>query len=472
MELTWLDGVGQSALLASGAASSRELFEESLAAITELDPVLGAVCWTRYAEAKAESVHARGPFAGIPILLKDLGAAAAGESSTGGFRQLRSHPATSTSYVVEHLQDAGFVRLGRTAVPELASSPTTEPPGRPPTRNPWDPRRSAGGSSGGSAAAVASGMVAIAHASDGGGSIRIPASACGLVGLKATRGRVSAGPDAGESWAGVAVDGVLTRSVRDTAAVLDVLGRRRIGEPYYPPPLATTLLQAMSIAPAPLRIGFTTGVFEYGTPAHPECAAAVDRTATMLAALGHDVVAACPDAMFDEHFEFHFDMLVAAEAVVSFADLERVLGREMGADEIEPRNRALWERGRALTIDRYLLSRHWLSVWSRRMARWWSEFDLLLTPTVAAPPPKLGWFGEAGPEQERRRIEDYHPYSGQFNVTGQPAISLPLHMTADGLPVGIQLVAAYGRDDLLVQVASQLEAAAPWADRRPQIAWR
>jgi amidase len=462
-ELDTLDGTGQAHLIASGELTPRELLEHTILAIERADPVIHAIESQRFDAAWRECGARTGSaFCGVPLLLKDLGAAAEGEPSTGGFTQLRSVMASRTSYVVDSFEAAGFVRIGRTSVPELASSPTTENTGRPPVRNPWDLTKSAGGSSGGSGAAVAAGIVAIAHGSDGGGSIRIPASACGLVGLKATRGRVSAGPDAGEGWAGAAVDGVLTRTVRDTAGALQALSTVRPGEPYYPPPLRIGLLSALEAPPPRLRIGFTTDVFEYGSPAHPDCVEATQAVAELLESLGHDVERHRPRALFEAEFEERFDVIVAAEAVASFAALERTLARPIRSAELEPRNAALWERGQRISVKRYLESRHWLQTWARRVADWWTEFDVLVTPTVAAPPPTIGWFSEAGPEIEKRRIEDYHPYSGQFNVTGQPAISLPLGRSRSGLPIGVQLVAEYGRDDLLIQIAAQLELAAPW----------
>lgn len=458
-----LDGTAQARLISSGEIAPAELLEQTIRAIERLDPVVHAIESRRFDAARRECDARTGTaFGGVPILLKDLGATAEGEPSTGGFAQLRSITASRTSYIVESLEAAGFVRIGRTSVPELASSPTTENSGRPPVRNPWDLTKSAGGSSGGSAAAVAAGMVAIAHGSDGGGSIRIPASACGLVGLKATRGRVSAGPDAGEGWAGAAVDGVLTRTVRDTAGAMHVLSTVRLGEPYYPPPLRIDLLSALTTPPPSLRIGFTTDVFEYGSPAHPDCVEATEAAAELLESLGHHVERHHPRAVFEAEFEERFDVIVAAEAVNSLAALERTLARPVSPAELEPRNAALWERGKRISVEHYLESRYWLQTWARRVADWWAEFDLLVTPTVAAPPPPIGWFSEAGPEIEKRRIEDYHPYSGQFNVTGQPAISLPLGRSHSGLPIGVQLVAAYGQDDLLIQVAAQLELAAPW----------
>jgi amidase len=312
-------------------------------------------------------------------------------------------------------------------------------------------------------------MVSVAHANDGGGSIRIPASECGLVGLKPTRGRVSQGPLVGEGWAGGTIDGSVTRTVRDTAAVLDAISGRMPGEPYYAPPLPRPLREEVGADPGRLRIGYLDrpGIETY--LADPECAAAVAATARLLESLGHRVAQSSPPAASEEEFGTHFTTIIAADTEASFRALEMFLGRPIGDDEIEARNATHRRNGRAMSAVTYLESRYWLGMWARRMAAWWQEYDLLLTPTLGAPPPRLGWFTEQGPEVEGHRIASFIPYTPQFNMTGQPAISLPLHQTPDGLPVGVQLVAGYGREDLLIRVASQLEQAAPWADRRPAV---
>jgi amidase len=311
-------------------------------------------------------------------------------------------------------------------------------------------------------------MVPVAHANDGGGSIRIPASECGLVGLKPTRARVSQGPVVGEGWAGGTIDGAVTRSVRDAAAVLDAISGAMPGEPYYAPPFVRPLREEVGVAPGRLRVGF---IDRPGNPLyldHAECREAVAGAVRLLDSLGHDVEESGPAAMFEEEFSRHFVTIIAADTEASFQAFEMLLGRPIAADEIEPRNRVYREWGKSMLAVDYLDARAWLGMWSRRMAQWWTSYDVLVTPTVAAPPPRLGWFTEV-PEQEGQRIVSFIPYTAQFNMTGQPAVSLPLHWSADGLPVGVQLVAAYGREDLLVRLASQVEEAAPWADRRPPV---
>jgi amidase len=312
-------------------------------------------------------------------------------------------------------------------------------------------------------------MVPAAHANDGGGSIRIPASECGLVGLKPTRGRVSQGPEIGEAWAGGTIDGTVTRTVRDAAGILDVISTRMPGEPYYAPPLPRPLSQEVGADPGRLRIGLLDRPGAENYLDDPECRAAVAAAARLLESLGHHIDESGPAAMFEPEFADHFVAIIAADTEAIVQAFEMLLGRPVSDDEIEPRNAFYRQSGRNMGAVQYLASRYWIGSWARRMADWWTGHDLLLTPTLGAPPPELGWFTEAGPETEGRRVGSFIPYTAQFNMTGQPAVSLPLHWTPDGLPVGVQLVAAYGREDVLVQVASQLEQAAPWAGRRPQV---
>jgi amidase len=469
IDTTWLDATAQADLVRRGEVSAAELVEAAIGRIEKLNPRLGAVVRTRFGEARADAARdlPDGPFRGVPILYKDLGCPVAGEVTSFGVGPMQDLAWPATSYLAEAFRRAGFVPLGRTNVPEMGTTVTTEARSFPAARNPWDPARSAGGSSGGAAVAVASGMVPVAHGSDGGGSIRIPASACGLVGLKPTRGRVSQGPLAAESWAGGTIDGVLTRTVRDAAGVLDVISTREPGEPYYPPPLRRPLGMEVGACPGRLRIGVLGRPGTENYLDDPHCRAAVAAAARLLESLGHDVTESAPAAMFEPEFPRHFGTIIAADAEATFQAFERLLGRPIGADEIEPRNAGYRRAGAAMGAVAYLRSRAWIGTWARRMASWWQDHDLLLTPTLGAPPPELGWFTAQGPEQESRRVVSFIPYTSQFNMTGQPAVSLPLHWTPGGLPVGVQLAAAYGREDLLVQVASQVEQAAPWAGRHP-----
>ncbi len=480
-DTTWMDATAQAELVRSGQAGPTELVEAAIERIERVNPQLDAVLRTRYDEALREAAGdlPDGPFRGVPILLKDLGCHVAGEATNYGTSFFRDAGVRwpDDSYLARQFRAAGFVVLGRTNVPEFGTTVTTEPRANPPARNPWNPDHSTGGSSGGSAAAVAAGLVPVAHANDGGGSIRIPASECGLVGLKPTRARVSQGPDVGEGWAGATIDGAVTRSVRDAAAVLDAISSPMPGDPYVAPPFARPLAAEVGAPLGRLRVGVLD--IEPGEQYldHPDCRAAVAHAGRLLEELGCSVEPGTPDGMFDETFQRFFVTTIAADMAMTMAAIEGVvLGREVADEELEPRNALYRAVGRQLLAADYLAAREWLNGWSRQMAGFWapedqggSGFDLFLTPTVGAPPPALGWFTEAGPEQEGARISSFIPYTAQFNVTGQPAISLPLHQTVDGLPVGVQLVAAFGREDVLVRVAAALEEAAPWADRRPAV---
>ncbi len=468
-DMTWLDATGQADLVRRGEVSPAELVEAAIARIEAVNPLLDAVIRTSFDRAREQAAGdlPDGPFRGVPILLKDLGCLVTGEPTAFGLGPLRDIAWPVTSYLAEQFAAAGFVALGRTNVPEMGTTVTTEPMSFPPARNPWDLSRSTGGSSGGAAAAVAAGLVPVAHASDGGGSIRIPASECGLVGLKPTRGRVSQGPVVGEAWAGGTIDGALTRTVRDAAGVLDAIRAPMPGDPYSAPALPRPLADEVGLDPGRLRIGVLDRPGADFFLDDPQCRAAVAGAARALESLGHEVTGSWPAAMFEPEFGGHFMTIIAADTAGTLRAFELALGREIADDEIEPRNAAHREAGRALSAVDYLASRAWFGQWARRMAHWWGDHDLLLTPTLGAPPPELGWFTAAGPQEEGRRIGSFIPYTPQFNMTGQPAVSLPLHWTDDGLPVGVQLVAAYGREDLLVRVASQLELATPWAGRRP-----
>lgn len=479
-DTTWLDASAQAELVRTGQVSPSELVQDAIERIERVNPQLDAVLRDRFDAARddARGELPDGPFRGVPMLLKDLGCHVAGEATHYGTSYLRDAGVTwpTDSHLARQFRAAGFVALGRTNVPEFGTTITTEPAAHRPTRNPWNPAHSAGGSSGGSAAAVAAGLVPVAHASDGGGSIRIPSSVCGLVGLKPTRARVSHGPEVGEGWAGATTDGVLTRTVRDAAAVLDVISAPMPGDPYVAPALHRPLAQEVGAPVGRLRVGLLNTGRGEGAAGDPDCRAAVDRTGQLLEQLGCTVEPGTPDGMFDEQFMRSFGATIAADIALALATHERLLGRPVRDDELEPRNAAYRAMGQRLSSADYLAARALLGGWARRMAAFWApaehggqDFDLLVTPTVGTPPPELGWFSAAGPEQEGRRIGGFMPYTAQFNVTGQPAISLPLHWTQDGLPVGVQLVAAFGREDVLVRVAAALEEAAPWADRRPPV---
>ncbi|MGE0140982.1 MAG: amidase [Ilumatobacteraceae bacterium] len=472
-DATDLGAVAQARLVATGEVAPGELVERAIAAAEAVNPAINAIIHPRFDAARTEAATATGPFAGVPIVVKDLGCAMAGEPHHQGVRALKAidHRAPEDSAMYHRLRAAGFVVIGRTNTPEWGSTITTEPLAYGPTRNPWNLDHSTGGSSGGSAAAVAAGIVAVGHANDGGGSIRIPASECGLVGLKPSRGRVSLAPATGESWMGATIDGVVTRSVVDTAALLDVLAGYEPGDPYMAPPFDRPLVDEVGADPGTLRIG----VLDHpplGADGHPDCTAAVADAAALLTRLGHEVDDGWPAAIGDPSFGEHFRNIVATWTANDIAELEQIIGRPVTDGDIEADNMTLGEIGKALSAQQYVAAMLEVHRWCRGVLAWWHPadgsrgYDILVTPTIAAPPPKIGYLSEPG---KGYRIFELLQYTAQFNVTGQPAISLPLHMTSDGLPVGVQLVAAYGREDLLVRLAAQIEAAAPWSARRPPV---
>ncbi len=464
----------QAAMVARGEVGRRELVQAAIDAAERLDPHLNAIIHRRFERALAEADAATGPYAGVPIVMKDLGGTIAGEPHHMGVRALRDldHRAAADSATYRRLRGAGFVAIGRTNTPEWGCTITTEPLAYGPSHNPWDLGHSTGGSSGGSAAAVASGIVAVGHASDGGGSIRIPASECGLVGLKPARGRVSGAPEVGESWMGATTEGAVTTSVRDAAMVLDVLAGYEPGDPYMAPPFARPLADEVGADPGVLRIGVLDTPPLPGATRHPDCVAAVATTVRLLELLGHRVEASFPTAIGAPTFRRNYTTIIAAWTANDLAALEQLLGRAATADDVEPDNLALAEIGRQVTAQQYVEAQLAVHRWCREVIDWWLPadgspgFDLLVTPTLAAPPPPIGYLAAPG---AGGRLRELLQYTAQFNVTGQPAVSLPMHWTPEGLPVGVQLVAAPWREDVLVRVASQLEQLAPWSGRIPPV---
>lgn len=472
-ELLALDATGQAEAVGRGDVSPVELVDAAIAAAEALNPSLNAIIHERYQRARDEAVARReGPFAGVPMVVKDLGAQQAGEPHHRGTTALKDigYVGPHDSALWRRFRDAGFIAIGRTNTPELGSTITTEPVAYGPTRNPWHLDHSTGGSSGGSAAAVAASIVAVGHANDGGGSIRIPASECGLVGLKPSRGRVSQAPDLGESWAGATIDGAVTRSVRDAAAVLDVIAGYEPGDPYTAVPFSGLLFDEVGVDPGRLRIGLLDR--SPTVPAHPDCVTAVEHAGRLLAELGHDVEVSAPDAMFDPGMLERFLTILFASSAVEGAELEALLGRPLADGDLEPANLAAIHLGRSIGAVDYLAAVNGQHRWTREMLSWWHPldgqpgFDILVSPVIAGPPPLIGYL--SGPEADER-LRDLLQYTAQFNVTGQPAISLPLWCNDAGLPIGVQFVAAHHREDVLVRLAAQLEAAEPWIERRPLV---
>jgi len=473
-DTAWLDATGQAELIRSKEVSPTELVDAAIGRIEKLNPELNAVIHELFAPARDQAAAGAlpdGPFRGVPFLLKDLAAELAGTPFNEGLAFAGDYRSPATQTLTQRYIDAGFVICGKTNTPELGILPTTEPRRFGPTRNPWDTTRSTGGSSGGSAAAVASGMVPAAHANDGGGSIRIPASCCGLVGLKPTRGRNSLAPAYGDLMGGLVAEHVVTRSVRDSAAILDATAGPVPGDPYWAPPLlGPSFSAAAATPPSPLRVAVLSAS-PVGSEVHADCVAAVQAAAAHCESLGHQVEEATLSVDGDA-FVTHFVNQWACANAWALADWEKRVGREATEGDLEPLSWALIELGRSVNGGQYLVSVQELQSISRQIADYFEGIDVLLTPTLAEPPAPLGTFDSppGEPLAGLFRAATYTPFTPPFNVTGQPGISLPLHWNDDGLPVGVQFVGRFGDEETLLALAGQLEQAAPWAERRPPVA--
>jgi amidase len=471
-DTAFLDATDQAALVARGEVSPTELVDGAIARIESLNPTLNAVIHELFERARTAAAGPlpEGPFRGVPLLLKDLGAELAGTPFCEGTAFAGDYHSTVDQELTTRFLAAGFVVCGKTNTPEFGILPTTEPARFGPSRNPWSTDHSTGGSSGGSAAAVASGMVPVAHANDGGGSIRIPASCCGLVGLKPTRARVSTAPQYGDLMGGLVAEHVVARSVRDSAAILDAIAGPVPGDPYWAPPRrGPSFLHAATTAPAPLRIALMTAS-PIGSEVHPDCVAAAERAAAVCETLGHRVEPAAL-ALDGDAFTAHFINVWAAANAWTLLDWERRVGRTATEDDVEPLTWALVQLGLSVDSGHYLLSTQELQKFTRQIAQYFEGIDVLLTPTLAEPPAPLGTFDSppGEPLTGLLRAASYVPFTPPFNVTGQPGISLPLHWNEAGLPIGVQFVGRFGDEETLLSLAGQLEQAVPWADRRPPV---
>ncbi|MEB3983587.1 amidase [Mycobacterium sp. 663a-19] len=471
-ETRWMDATAQAALVAKGEVTPGELLEAAIERIERSNPSLNAVVieWFEHARSvAADPGLPRGPFHGVPFLLKDLYTSFAGQTLSNGNIALKRAGKidTADTTLVARFKAAGLVIAGRTNSPEMGSLPTTQPLAWGPTRNPWAPDRTPGGSSGGAAAAVAVGMVPFANASDGGGSIRIPASCCGLVGLKPSQGRITVGPVRSES--GLGVELCVSRTVRDTAGLLDAVRGPGVGDSVIAPAPLRPYLEEVGADPGRLRIGLLD-VHPRDGFLHPDCVEAVRSAASMLEGLGHIVEPTWPACLSDTTLQAKFMGLWVTQLAMAARGFSATLGREVTAEDIEPVNWVLIERARHLSAVDYAAALEAAWAFRRTLQQWWADgWDLLLTPTVAEPPPPLTEF-ENDPEHPTapmRRGGEFAAFTPPFNMSGQPAISLPLHRNADGLPIGVQLAAAYGREDVLIRVAAQLESAHPWSSVHP-----
>jgi amidase len=460
-ELARLDAVGQAELVRRGEITAVELVEAAIARIERLNPLLNAVVTCEF-ERALDAVHRglpSGPFTGVPYLLKDLAIEWEGVRFTEGSRFLRDNVSRHDQELTVRLRRAGLVFLGKTNTPEFGTLPTCESALFGVTRNPWDTSRTPGGSSGGSAAAVASGMVPMAYGNDAGGSIRFPASCCGLFGLKPTRARLPFGPEYGDVFSGLAVEHAVTRSVRDSAVLLDATAGPDVGDPYWAPPPARPFADEVGADPGRLRVAFSART-PGGEPVHPDCVAAVQHAAALCAELGHEVIERDLPGI-DEHVGQAINVVFGAAVAWILAYWVRKLGREPEPDELEPQTRAWVEEGSKMTAADYLLAIQDLQAFSRTVARFFTEVDVWLTPTLAAPPLPL---------EETAASAAFIAFPAWVaNATGNPAMSVPLSWNGEGLPIGVHFLARFGDEATLLRLASQLEEARPWAERTPAI---
>jgi amidase len=477
-ELKNLDATAQAELVRRREATPLELVDAAIQRIQSVNPQLNAVVWERFEKAREEARSAQlpeGPFTGVPFLTKDLGCTTAGEPDSSGSRFLKEngYVAGVTTELARRIKAAGFINLGRTNTPEFGAVATTEPLAWGATRNPWDLTRTPAGSSGGSCAAVAARMVPVAHGSDGGGSIRLPSAACGLVGLKPTRGRINIWPST-EWLTPVSVQGFHTRTVRDLAACMDFASGSLPGDPMPPPAPARSYASEVGADPGRLRIGLWNRLpATLDGSLHPECQQAVEQTGRLLESLGHHVELAHPAILDDPKTPSIFSRIWPVRLLSALESFERKLGKKAGPENLDPDTLFWLDRARGVSAAEYLVALEDMDAFTRTFAGWWSSgYDVLLSPVTGTVTPKLGALGMDSGRLKTSML--WWPYTAFFNMAGQPAISLPLHWTSinpenAALPVGVQLGAAYAREDVLIRLAAQLEEARPWSARMPLV---
>jgi amidase len=486
-----LDATGLAALVRRKEVSPSELVEAAIERVESRNPRLNAVISRTYDRARqqARGEVADGPFRGVPFLLKDMLAVDGGVCTTNACRFFQGFLPARDSELVRRLKAAGLLIVGKTNTSEMGILPVTEPRLYGPTRNPWNTAYTPGGSSGGSAAAVAAGMVPMAHGGDGGGSIRIPASCCGLFGLKPTRARNPMGPYVGEGWHGIAVEHALTRSVRDSAALLDATQGADLGAPYVAPAPEGPYSQEVGHEPGKLRIAFTTRSL-LGTAVHKDCVEAVKRTAALCEKLGHSVEEDAP-RVDRRALSKAFLVLVAAETAAAIGSAADSMHKEARPRDFEPATWMLAQIGRKFRADELARSVDLIRAASREVAAWFASRDAFLTPTLASPPLPIGALEQKPVEKlalsvlrafpsetaMRRLLDQLAEQAFEFaaftplaNLTGQPAASVPLHWNEQGLPIGSHFFARFGDEATLLRLAAQLEQAQPWAGRRPPLA--
>lgn len=470
-DLTFLDATAQAELIRKKEVQPTELVEAAIERIERLNPTINAVVTPMYDKGREAALGklAEGPFSGVPFLIKDLLAYYKGVRMTLGSQLMSDFVPDHDSELVTRLKRAGLIILGKTNTPEFGILPTTEPRLFGASRNPWDTGRSTGGSSGGSAAAVAAGLVPMAHGNDGGGSIRIPASCCGLFGLKPTRARNPLGPDFGDIMGGLVAEHAITRSVRDSAALLDATSGPDTGDPYWAPPPGRPFLQEVGAKPGCLRVAFSTETVTK-VKLHRDCVSAVRDAAALCEELGHEVVEAAPE-VDGELLSDTFMVLWASGCAATLESIAHIRGRNPSPKNVEPLTWALGEMGRKHNSTEYLLALQTLQRLARQVACFFIDYDLWLTPTLGEPPVPLGTFDSPPDDPLRglRRSIEFVPFTPLCNATGQPAMSVPLFWNDEGLPVGVHFVGRFGDEATLFRLAAQLEEARPWAERRPTI---
>lgn len=486
------DALGLAKLVRNGDASAEELCEEAIERIERVNPKLNAVVTEMYDIGRRAAAQKLpdGPFSGVPFLLKDLMFDFAGAPMTNGSKAFRNFVPDRDNEMVKRFKRAGLIVLGKTNTPEFGLMGYTEPELFGPCLNPWNTNHTPGGSSGGSASAVAAGMTPMASGGDGGGSIRIPSSCCGLFGLKPSRGRNPCGPHHGRPWQGAVQDHVITRSVRDSAAALDATNGPDTGAPYIICPPARPYLEEVNAPPGKLKIGFSVAS-PIGASVHPECIKAVRETAGLLEELGHEVEER-ETGVDGKALGRSYLMMYFGEVAADLRELKTVLGRKATPSDVEPVTYVLSLLGRAFSAGDFVEAMRCWDRSARQMGVFFQEYDLYLTPTTAYPPAKIGELQPAPSEKKlmnvvnalglggllkasgiAEKIADRSlertPFTQLANLTGLPAMSVPLHWTSEGLPCGSQFVAPFGREDRLFQLAAQLEKARPWFDKKPPV---
>ena len=470
-QLTDYDALGLAELVATGEVSAEELLDSAIERTEQVNAQINAVVTPMYEQARQQVAAslASGPFSGVPFLLKDLRALYAGVATTSGSRFFADYTPDHDSELVARYKRSGLAIFGKTNTPEFGCCPSTEGALFGATRNPWDTAYSAGGSSGGSAAAVAARIVPAAHGSDGGGSIRIPASCCGVFGFKPSRGLNPAGPDHGEAWNGLSAEHTLTLSVRDSAAMLDATSGAAPGDPYCGPVLDGTLLNATRQRPQRLKVGVQREALN-GAPVHADCLAAVDDAVALLTDLGHIVEPAVPS--YDvARIGAAYPLVIAANVQAAIDQQAQETGNEPTTEVIENIVNVLGAMGHERTAVDMVQAIWAMHATGRQVAPFFEQYDVHLSPVVATPPPAIGVLDTSSSDVDAylKAVFEFIPFTSLANVTGSPAMSVPLFWNDQGLPIGVHFAAGFGADARLFTLAAQLEEARPWAGRRPPV---